>query len=77
EQRTENPCVPGSIPGGTTCKKVMPAIQQLWALFFIVTYKFYRNYGSLFYPQFLLSCLFLLINAITETYLETCFQFFR
>ena len=21
EQRTENPCVPGSIPGGTTCKK--------------------------------------------------------
>ena len=20
EQRTENPCVPGSIPGGTTCK---------------------------------------------------------
>ena len=22
EQRTENPCVPGSIPGGTTLKKV-------------------------------------------------------
>ena len=22
EQRTENPCVPGSIPGGTTSKKV-------------------------------------------------------
>ena len=21
EQRTENPCVPGSIPGGTTCKR--------------------------------------------------------
>ena len=21
EQRTENPCVPGSIPGGTTVKK--------------------------------------------------------
>ena len=21
EQRTENPCVPGSIPGGTTIKK--------------------------------------------------------
>ena len=21
EQRTENPCVPGSIPGGTTAKK--------------------------------------------------------
>ncbi len=22
EQRTENPCVPGSIPGGTTSKKI-------------------------------------------------------
>ncbi len=22
EQRTENPCVPGSIPGGTTLRKV-------------------------------------------------------
>ena len=22
EQRTENPCVPGSIPGGTTLKKI-------------------------------------------------------
>ena len=23
EQRTENPCVPGSIPGGTTAKKTV------------------------------------------------------
>jgi hypothetical protein len=30
EQRTENPCVPGSIPGGTTSKKVV-----LKATFFI------------------------------------------
>ena len=27
EQRTENPCVPGSIPGGTTLKKLI--IRQL------------------------------------------------
>ena len=27
EQRTENPCVPGSIPGGTTFKKLI--IKQL------------------------------------------------
>ena len=27
EQRTENPCVPGSIPGGTTLKKLI--IKQL------------------------------------------------
>jgi hypothetical protein len=27
EQRTENPCVPGSIPGGTTQKKEMPSTQ--------------------------------------------------
>ena len=25
EQRTENPCVPGSIPGGTTFKRL-----QIW-----------------------------------------------
>ena len=24
EQRTENPCVPGSIPGGTTSKDKIP-----------------------------------------------------
>ena len=28
EQRTENPCVPGSIPGGTTKKKRGIAAQQ-------------------------------------------------
>ena len=37
EQRTENPCVPGSIPGGTTFKKLI--IKQLLikvsAFFFI------------------------------------------
>jgi len=29
EQRTENPCVPGSIPGGTTVKNLI-----LWIGFF-------------------------------------------
>ena len=37
EQRTENPCVPGSIPGGTTLKRLI--IKQLLikvtAFFFI------------------------------------------
>ena len=31
EQRTENPCVPGSIPGGTTAKKT----SKIRSLFFI------------------------------------------
>ena len=31
EQRTENPCVPGSIPGGTTEKRELN-----WVLFFCV-----------------------------------------
>ena len=35
EQRTENPCVPGSIPGGTTKKKRGIAAQQrVMPLFF-------------------------------------------
>ena len=28
EQRTENPCVPGSIPGGTTCKNSQNVLKQ-------------------------------------------------
>ena len=36
EQRTENPCVPGSIPGGTTLKKAqtLENIMFLKGLFF-------------------------------------------
>ena len=30
EQRTENPCVPGSIPGGTTEEK-----RSIWVFFFV------------------------------------------
>ena len=29
EQRTENPCVPGSIPGGTTCKRASKCLEAL------------------------------------------------
>ena len=30
EQRTENPCVPGSIPGGTTKQNNLAKILKLW-----------------------------------------------
>ena len=33
EQRTENPCVPGSIPGGTTFKIANNLIVRLLAIF--------------------------------------------
>ena len=44
EQRTENPCVPGSIPGGTTVKIANDLIYRLLAIFYStqigrVTYK--------------------------------------
>ena len=37
EQRTENPCVPGSIPGGTTQAKVKSLILTELAIFLLVT----------------------------------------
>ena len=42
EQRTENPCVPGSIPGGTTSKKI--------------DYKAVTNQSNCFF--YILLCLF-------------------
>ena len=33
EQRTENPCVPGSIPGGTTCKNSQNVLKQRFGSF--------------------------------------------
>ena len=33
EQRTENPCVPGSIPGGTTCKNSQIVLKQRFGSF--------------------------------------------
>ena len=37
EQRTENPCVPGSIPGGTTQVKIKSLILTELAIFLLVT----------------------------------------
>ena len=34
EQRTENPCVPGSIPGGTTPPFISPVLLRKAGLFF-------------------------------------------
>ncbi len=42
EQRTENPCVPGSIPGGTTFKK--PAIFS--GLFLYLNLKLTDDHGK-------------------------------
>ena len=36
EHRTENPCVPGSIPGGTTPPFISPAMVSTWTGFFCV-----------------------------------------
>jgi hypothetical protein len=35
EQRTENPCVPGSIPGGTTPPFISPVLARGWVLLFL------------------------------------------
>ena len=41
EQRTENPCVPGSIPGGTTCKNSQIVLKQRFGSFsFVLNPKF-------------------------------------
>ena len=34
EQRTENPCVPGSIPGGTTAKESYRNVTLFWFILF-------------------------------------------
>ena len=39
EQRTENPCVPGSIPGGTTCKTPKYLIIKCFGVFRFSHYK--------------------------------------
>ena len=56
EQRTENPCVPGSIPGGTTFKRLI--IKQLLikvAAFFFIYYPVFRVSGFSGLVSFLLS----------------------
>ena len=49
EQRTENPCVPGSIPGGTTFKRLI--IKQLLikvAAFFMSFRGFFGGFSAQF-----------------------------
>ena len=49
EQRTENPCVPGSIPGGTTFKRLI--IKQLLikvTVFFISFCVFFGGFSMIF-----------------------------
>ena len=43
EQRTENPCVPGSIPGGTTLKKVKTLINNKLVRVFSFKYNIQYN----------------------------------
>ncbi len=38
EQRTENPCVPGSIPGGTTIKNPIHLNRVFWFLYLKQSY---------------------------------------
>ena len=50
EQRTENPCVPGSIPGGTTFQRLqnwkIPEIQTFQGFFFSTKSHFLAKSGS-------------------------------
>ena len=58
EQRTENPCVPGSIPGGTTLlEKSQLIISQLIFLFTEHNYpnKKFRQFYNSFFGNFLRS----------------------
>ena len=47
EQRTENPCVPGSIPGGTTFKRLqvwqIPEIKRFQGFVFLRKPHFFDN----------------------------------
>ena len=48
EQRTENPCVPGSIPGGTTPKNSQNVLKQRFGSFsFALKPKFGNNLATL------------------------------
>ena len=47
EQRTENPCVPGSIPGGTTAKKT----SKIRSLFLFFIRFFVEIVGFLYNPE--------------------------
>ena len=42
EQRTENPCVPGSIPGGTTHTKKAAQFERLFLCVYTFNNKLYQ-----------------------------------
>ena len=53
EQRTENPCVPGSIPGGTTFKKISESFNFRRFSFYIIfhTTQLYKIFFIYYYEQ--------------------------
>ena len=52
EQRTENPCVPGSIPGGTTKAKIKSLILKELAIFLLAPTgrSHYNSQGQRIFP---------------------------
>ena len=46
EQRTENPCVPGSIPGGTTLNKQNPDFEMKSGFFVFPRHVKTAKYGA-------------------------------
>ena len=47
EQRTENPCVPGSIPGGTTKRKALDKLCLMFFLFLHTPHSIFANIASI------------------------------
>ena len=54
EQRTENPCVPGSNPGGTTKKSLLNAVRQRFRRLFSC---FGPDFGNILLPILRFRCL--------------------
>ena len=54
EQRTENPCVPGSIPGGTTLMLSVLALPRKWGEAFFLCGMGVGRGGNLFVDGILL-----------------------
>ena len=53
EQWTENPCVPGSIPGGTTLKIPDPLYKKASGIFHFELVRFvYDNFIVIYFPIF-------------------------
>ena len=70
EQRTENPCVPGSTPGGTTT--IPPKLLKFRGAFFFLYGLNKGNYSICVYPAFNLRC-FLLSPFLSPLYFKALF----